>query len=52
MGEKTRDAFDADITYVALLDAETKLIEFPYHVEDGREEPQPPMPFGEGLTPG
>ena len=50
VGEKTRDAFDADITYVALLDAETNLIEFPYHVEDGREEPQPPLPFGEGLT--
>ena len=27
--------FKADIAYVALLDAETNLIEFPYYVEDG-----------------
>ena len=50
VGEKTRDAFEADIAFVALLDAETNLIEFPYHVEDGRSEPQPPLPLGEGLT--
>jgi len=50
VGQKTREAFDADIAYVALLDEESGLIEFPYYVEDGRHEPQEPMQLGEGLT--
>jgi signal transduction histidine kinase/DNA-binding response OmpR family regulator len=50
VGQKTREAFDADIAYVALLDDESGLIEFPYYVEDGRHEPQEPMQIGEGLT--
>ena len=50
VGDKTRDAFDADITYVAVLDEETGVITFPYYVEDGRHEPQDTMQLGEGLT--
>ena len=50
VGEKTRDAFDADITYVALLDEETEIIEFPYYVERGSHAPQEPLPLGTGLT--
>jgi signal transduction histidine kinase/DNA-binding response OmpR family regulator len=50
VGDKTRDAFDADIAYVALLDPETDLIEFAYHVEHGRFEPQAPIPRGAGLS--
>ncbi len=50
VGEKTRDAFDADIAYVALVDEEAGRIDFPYYVEDGRQEPQEPLLVGEGLT--
>ena len=50
VGEKLRDAFTADIAYIALLDEERGQIEFPYYVEDGRHEPQESLPFGEGLT--
>jgi len=50
VGEKTREAFDADIAYVALVDEEGERIDFPYYVEDGRHEPQEPMAIGEGLT--
>jgi signal transduction histidine kinase/DNA-binding response OmpR family regulator len=50
VGEKTRDAFEADITFVALLDEEAGLIEFPYYFEEGTDEPQQPLPVGENLT--
>jgi GAF domain-containing protein/CheY-like chemotaxis protein len=50
VGEKTRDAFDADIAYVALVDEEAGRIDFPYYVEDGKHEPQEPLQIGEGLT--
>ncbi len=50
VGEKTRDAFDADIAYVALVDEARERIDFPYYVEDGRHEPQEPLAMGEGLT--
>jgi len=50
VGDKTRAAFDADIAYVALLNEESGMIEFPYYVEKGTEQPQPPLPLGEGLT--
>ncbi|HET7686616.1 MAG TPA: GAF domain-containing protein, partial [Candidatus Limnocylindria bacterium] len=50
VGDKTRDAFDADIAYVALLEEETGRITFPYYVEDGQHPPQEPMQLGEGLT--
>ena len=50
VGEKTRDAFDADITYVALLDEESGVIDFPFYVERGTHERQDPLPLGTGLT--
>ncbi|MDQ3690290.1 MAG: GAF domain-containing protein, partial [Chloroflexota bacterium] len=50
VGEKTRAAFDADIAYVALLDEESGMIEFPYYVENGADQAQPPLRLGEGLT--
>ena len=39
VGERAREAFDADIAYVALVDPVTERIEFPYFWEDGRAEP-------------
>ncbi len=50
VGEELRQTFGADIVYVALLDAEAGVIEFPYYNEDGRLEPQGPIRLGEGLT--
>lgn len=50
VGERTRDAFDADISYVALLDEDNAHFTFPYYVEHGRHEPQEPLAVGEGLT--
>ncbi len=50
VGEKTRDAFDADIVYVALLDEESGIINFPYYAERGTHQHQDPLPLGTGLT--
>ncbi len=50
VGDKMRDAFEANIVYIALLDEESGSITFPYHVEDGRYEPQEPIQLGNGLT--
>ena len=50
VGDKTQAAFAADIAYVALLDEESGMIEFPYYVEKGADQPQPPLRLGEGLT--
>ncbi|MGH2401138.1 MAG: GAF domain-containing protein [Candidatus Limnocylindria bacterium] len=50
VGDKTREAFGADIAYVALLDEEARMIDFPYYVEKGSDQPQTPLPLGEGLT--
>jgi len=49
-GEQLRTTFRADIVYIALLDATTGLIDFPYRIERGQPAPRPPMPLGEGLT--
>ena len=46
IGEQVRQIFSADITYVALYDRQTNLIEFPYAVGDDLES----LPYGEGLT--
>ena len=46
IGSQTRDTFDADIAYVALLDPQTNLIRFPYqHGENFTS-----LKLGEGLT--
>ncbi|HEX7195358.1 MAG TPA: GAF domain-containing protein, partial [Candidatus Limnocylindria bacterium] len=50
VGEKTREAFNADIAYIALVDEERGMIDFPYYVEDGGHPIQEPMAMGEGLT--
>ncbi|MGB5319158.1 GAF domain-containing protein, partial [Eudoraea sp.] len=46
VGNKMKDLFNSDITYLALLDPATNIINFPYQVGDEME----PMKFGEGLT--
>ena len=50
VGDQMAATFKADIAYVALYDRATGLIEFPYHIENGKREQQPPLPLGEGLT--
>ena len=50
VGERMREAFEADIAYIALLDEETSTIDFPYYVENGKHEPQEPLRLGEGIT--
>ncbi|MEO6578192.1 MAG: GAF domain-containing protein [Candidatus Limnocylindria bacterium] len=50
VGERAREAFDADIAFVALVDEEGERIEFPYYVEEGETRPQEPLAVGEGLT--
>ena len=49
-GEQLRTTFRADIVYVALLNRDTGMIDFPYRVERGKVAARPPMPLGEGLT--
>jgi GAF domain-containing protein/CheY-like chemotaxis protein len=50
VGEKARDAFEADIAFVALLDEEAGVIDFPYYVEQGTATVQEPLTLGSGLT--
>jgi GAF domain-containing protein/CheY-like chemotaxis protein len=50
VGEQMRGTFEADIVYVALLDAAAGRIAFPYYFESGGIGTQDPMTFGEGLT--
>jgi GAF domain-containing protein/CheY-like chemotaxis protein len=49
-GEQLRTTFRADIVYIALLNEDTGLIDFPYRTERGEATPRPPMRMGEGLT--
>lgn len=46
VGEQTRKLFNADITYVALLDETNNLINFPYTFGEDLS----PIRYGEGLT--
>ena len=46
VGDKMKEVFNSDITYLAILDTETNVINFPY--QDGDD--MPPMMLGEGLT--
>lgn len=46
VGDKMKEVFNSDITYLAILDEETNVINFPY--QDG--DNMPPMMLGEGLT--
>jgi len=49
-GDQLRSTFRADIAYIALLNRDTGMIEFPYRVERGKVTPRPPMALGQGLT--
>ena len=46
VGNELRDLFKANIVYIALLDAKTKMINFPYQYGDNMK----PLKLGEGLT--
>jgi signal transduction histidine kinase len=46
VGEKMLETFKADIVYVAVLNKETNMIDFPYEHGDNLES----IPYGEGLT--
>src|SRR5687767_1306412 len=46
IGSQMREIFKADIVYVALLDQQTNLIHFPYHVGESFDT----LTLGEGLT--
>lgn len=46
VGDEMKKLFNSDITYLALLNADKTIIDFPY--QNGDE--MPPMKFGEGLT--
>jgi len=46
IGSQTREIFEADIVYVALLDSQTDLIHFPYQVGESFVT----LKLGEGLT--
>ena len=46
VGDKVRDLFKANVVYVALLDKEKEMINFPY----GYGDEYPPLKLGNGLT--
>ncbi|MFN8433539.1 MAG: GAF domain-containing protein [Anaerolineales bacterium] len=46
IGSQMRETFNADIAYLALLDPQTGMIQFPYQYGDVIE----PIPYGEGMT--
>ncbi len=46
VGDQMKNLFKSDITYLALLDTDQGMINFPY--QDG--DSMPPMKYGEGLT--
>ena len=46
VGNKMKEVFNSDITYLAILDKETNIINFPYQNGDDME----PLKLGEGLT--
>jgi PAS domain S-box-containing protein len=50
VGEQVREAFGADIAYVALHDRQSGLIDFTYYYESGERTAPDPIAYGEGLT--
>ena len=48
VGEKMREAFEADIAFIALLDEETRRHRLPVLRRGGRAEPQEPLPLRRG----
>ena len=49
-GEQLETTFRADIVYIALLDRETSMIDFPFRTERRKPAPREPMQLGQGLT--
>jgi GAF domain-containing protein/CheY-like chemotaxis protein len=50
VGERVRSLFQARSMYIALYDAATSMIDFPYEVEEGERRRQGSIPLGTGLT--
>ncbi|HYI21201.1 MAG TPA: GAF domain-containing protein, partial [Candidatus Limnocylindrales bacterium] len=50
VGDKVRETFNADIVYVGLLDQARGKIDFPYYSENGAQERQESINYGEGWT--
>jgi GAF domain-containing protein len=50
VGDKVRDTFRADVSYVALFDAESNMVHFPYFFENGEPTPTESISYGEGWT--
>ena len=50
VGDRIRDIFSADTTYIARYDRQSNLILFPYYVDRGQRLVSQPVPFGPGLT--
>jgi PAS domain S-box-containing protein len=50
VGERMRETFEADIVYVALHDEDAGRIDFAYYSENGEQQYQPPMQYGQGFT--
>ncbi len=50
VGDKIREIFQADTTYICLFDHPTRLIHAPYYVERGHRHIRAPLPLGQGLV--
>jgi len=50
VGDKMVETFRADICYIALYNATTGIIDFPYYSENGERQQTDAIPFGDGLT--
>lgn len=50
VGEEITHIFDADFGYFALYNSETRMIDFPYGLDNGKRVNIPSMPIGQGIT--
>ncbi|MCP4544546.1 MAG: GAF domain-containing protein [Chloroflexi bacterium] len=50
VGDKISETFAAQVLYIALYDAQTNLIRFPYFVDGGQRIYMDPIELGQGLT--
>ena len=50
VGDRLADVLSSRNLYVAILDERTKVISFPYSIENGLRDHMPNIPMGEGLT--
>ena len=49
VGDKIREIFNADTTYILSYDREKQTVYSHYYVERGQHQPPQPIPFGRGL---